>query len=110
MAHYEDIKIPRSEGWKFSNTVGTSGDDFYARVLINDKGEIDESSYSESYQRRMNPPQVTEKVIHIKETTKKEGCIKKIIKAPFRLLWWIIKQVLIIVSVGMLADWLNDNK
>ena len=44
MGHYEDIKIDRSEGWKYSNTHGTSGDDYHARVYVDDKGEISKDS------------------------------------------------------------------
>jgi hypothetical protein len=33
MGHYKDIKIDRSEGWKYQTTVGTNGDDYHARVV-----------------------------------------------------------------------------
>ena len=46
MGHYENIKIDRKDGWKFSNTHGTNGDDYYARVYVDDKGEISKESFS----------------------------------------------------------------
>lgn len=45
-----------------------------------------------------------------KSLKEKEGCLTKLWKAPFRLLWWLIKQALVILSLGMLSAWLNNDK
>ena len=53
MGHYKDIKIDRSEGWKYQTTVGTNGDDYHARVYVDDKGEISKDSYSREYNKEL---------------------------------------------------------
>ena len=53
MGHYKDIKIDRSEGWKYQTTVGTNGDDYQARVYVDDKGEIFKDSYSREYNKEL---------------------------------------------------------
>ena len=55
MGHYEDIKIDRSEGWKYQSTHGTNGDDYHARVYVDDKGKISKDSYSREYNKRLEP-------------------------------------------------------
>ena len=37
MGHHKNIKIDRSEGWKYQTTLGTNGDDYYAIVYVDDK-------------------------------------------------------------------------
>ena len=41
-------------------------------------------------------------------SSNKDGCLMKIIKAPFKLLWWIIKTVLNIVTFGFFNGWFED--
>ena len=45
---------------------------------------------------------------------KKEGCLAKILKAPFRLLWWltkfILKNALVILTFGILNGWFDKDK
>lgn len=81
------------------------GDIFEAKVVLDDNGNILAESYSEKYRKEM----MGKKVKEIKEVKKKEGCLKCFIRAPFRLLWWGLKQLLILASLGMLSDWLNDD-
>lgn len=49
----ERIQIPRSENWKYQSVVGTNGDDNWAEVWVDNKGNIEvESSYSLEYQKK----------------------------------------------------------
>jgi len=53
MSHWEYVKVPRSEGSKYQDTVGTNGDDFKARIWYNDDGSINErSTYSLPYRQK----------------------------------------------------------
>ena len=49
-----------------------------------------------------------------KESNDKEGCLTKIIKAPFRFLWWLIKFIfkiaLSILTLGLVNSWFNGDK
>ena len=36
-----------------------------------------------------------------------DGCLVKILKSPFKLLWWVIKKILGILTLGLLSSWLN---
>ncbi|MBR6456863.1 MAG: hypothetical protein IKS72_08090, partial [Prevotella sp.] len=83
-----------------------------ARMYINDNGEIE--GYTEEYLKKLELDKKSEKKEKKskvnKSGKKKDGCLSKCLKAPFKLLWWIIKNVLIIVSLGMLSDYLNSEK
>ena len=105
MGHYEDIKINRSEGWKYQSTHGTNGDDYHARVYVDDKGEISKDSYSQEFNKKNDKTEKKEK----KDRKEKEGCLTKLWKAPFRLLWWLTKKVLIILSLGLLSSVLSSD-
>ena len=48
------------------------------------------------------------RTLHPNEKKEKEGFLAKIIKAPFRLLWWLFKKALILLSFGLLAGILNS--
>ncbi len=96
MGHYENIKIDRKDGWKFSNTHGTNGSDYYAKVYVDDKGEISKESFSREYNGKEG--KVKEKKVKVKEKKvrdkfnrgeKKGGFLKKIFKA----LWWLTKKL-----------------
>lgn len=134
MGHFEDIKIDRSEGWKYSSTHGTNGDDYHARVYVDDKGEISKDSYSREYNdkngnnekpekpdKKGNDKKGNDKNGKGKVEKEKESWLKKILLAPFRLLWWIIKKllkllwgvvklILGIVTLGMLDSILNPKE
>lgn len=112
MGHWKNVKIDRSEGWKYQTTLGTNGDDYSARVYIDDNGEISKESYSLKYREEngMNDkPEKKGKNKSSKEGKEKEGCLTKLWKAPFRMIWWLIKKLLIIISLGMLSGWLNSS-
>lgn len=129
MGHFEDIKIDRSEGWKYKSTGGTNGDDYHARVYVDDKGEISKDSYSREYNDKNGNNEKPEKPDKKgndkngkgKVEKEKESWLKKILLAPFRLLWWIIKMllkllwgvvklILGIVTLGMLDSILNPKE
>ena len=124
MGHFENIKIDRREGWKYQDTLG-NGDDFYARVYVDDKGKISKDSYSHEYNKKLEDedskgndekPDKNGKGDKGNEgkDEKKEGCLAKILKAPFRLLWWltkfILKNALVILTFGILNGWFDKDK
>ena len=125
MGHYENIKIDRRENWKYQTTLGTSFDDNYARVYVDDKGNISKDSYSREYNKKLEDedskgndekPDKNGKGDKGNEgkDEKKEGCLAKILKAPFRLLWWltkfILKNALVILTFGILNGWFDKDK
>lgn len=125
MGHYEDIKIERSEGWKYQSTHGTNGDDYHARVYVDEKGKISKDSYSREYNKKLEDedskgndekPDKNGKGDKGNEgkDEKKEGCLAKILKAPFRLLWWltkfILKNALVILTFGIANGWFDKDK
>ena len=44
------------------------------------------------------------------KTISNDGCLMKIVKAPFRFLWWLIKKTFVILSLGLLSGVLNSDK
>ena len=116
MGHWEEFKIDSSEAWKYE-TILDSGADMKARVYIDDKGNISDQSYSVRYREKddiNDKPEKKDKNKSSKEKKSKEGkekdgCLKKLLKAPFRLLWWLIKKVLVILSLGILSGVLNSD-
>ena len=124
MGHYENIKIDRRENWKYQTTLGTSFDNNYARVYVDDKGKISKDSYSREYNKKLEDedskgndekPDKNGKGNKGNEEKdkKKEGCLAKILKAPFRLLWWltkfILKNALVILTFGIVNSWFDKD-
>ncbi len=134
MGHFENIKIDRREGWKYQNTLG-NGDDFYARVYVDDNGNISKDNYSREYNKKLededskgNDEKPDKNGKGDKDNDKngkgdkgnegkdetKEGCLAKILKAPFRLLWWltkfILKNALVILTFGIVNGWFDKDK
>lgn len=117
MGHYEDIKIDRSESWKYQSTHGTNGEDFHAKVYVDDKGEISKDSYSQEYNEKNGNSDKPDKKGKDKKgksgkgSGKKESFLMKVIKAPFRLLWWLIKFILknalVILTFGIANGWFD---
>lgn len=115
MGHFEEIQIDRSEGWKYQTTLDNSKDGYRAKVWVDDDGKISKESYSRKYNEKCSKSDKSEKSDKKskakgnkgKDIKKKEGWLTKLWKAPFRLLWWLVKQVLIILSLGILNNWLN---
>ena len=123
MGHFENIKIDRREGWKYQDTLG-NGDDFYARVYVDDNGNISKDNYSREYNKKLEDedskgndekPDKNGKGNKGNEEKdeKKEGCLAKILKAPFRLLWWltkfILKNALVILTFGIVNSWFDKD-
>ena len=134
MGHFENIKIDRREGWKYQDTLD-NGDDFYARVYVDDKGNISKDNYSREYIKKLededskgNDEKPDKNGKGDKDNDKngkgdkgnegkdekKEGGLAKILKAPFRLLWWltkfILKNALVILTFGILNGWFDKDK
>lgn len=125
MGHYEDIQIDRREDWQYQSTHGTNGDDYYADVYVDDNGNISKDTYSREYNKKLEDedskgndekPDKNGKGDKGNEgkDEKKEGCLAKILKAPFRLLWWltkfILKNALVILTFGILNGWFDKDK
>ena len=99
MSKKKEIEITFADMGKYKKTK-TKGDKVYATVYLKN-GKLDEKkSLSIDYYKTLHP----------NEKYEKEGCLAKIIKAPFRLLWWILKKALILFSFGLLANWLNSEE
>lgn len=82
-----------------------------ALVYQNDDGSINEEmTYGKKAQKTKTQKPEKESV---KNNSQKEGFLKKILLAPFRLLWklvkWLLKTILIIVSAGLLKDFLEGD-
>lgn len=76
---------------------------------MDDKGNITDDSYSNAYKDKTNGDEKSKKKNEKKSgKTEKESFWKKVLKAPLRLLWWLTKKVLVILSLGMLDNWLNE--
>ena len=43
-------------------------------------------------------------------TTRKKPFWKKLLFAPFKLLWWIIKKALVILTFGLLSGAFDEKK
>lgn len=116
MGHYEDITIDRSEGWKYQHTHGTNGEDFHAKVYVDDNGNISKDSYSRVYNEKNAKPEKKEKKSKSgkkmsKSGKKKEAWWVKLLKAPFRFLWWLIKFILknalVLLTFGIADGWFD---
>ncbi len=105
MGYFKEINIDRSEGWKYKSTLDNSSDGYRARVYVDDNGEISKDSYSQEFNKKNDKTEKKEK----KDRKEKEGCLTKLWKAPFRLLWWLTKKVLIILSLGLLSSVLSSD-
>ena len=99
----ERIQIPRSENWKYQSVVGGNGDDNWAEVWVDNKGNIEvESSYSLEYQKKQGIGKFAGKddetvSAYAREESKKSGggssgccsickCIWKIFKCSLSVL------------------------
>ena len=102
----ETIPISHNDSWKYrANFGGESADIFYKS-----DGSIDEErTYTKCYLKQIHK---NDKVSDNKKKSSKdkEGCLTKIWKAPFRLLWWIFKKALILLSFGILSNLLNSEE
>lgn len=122
MGHYEEINIDRSEGWKYQTTLDNSTDGYRAKVYVDDNGEISKDSYSREYNEKNGKGDKGKDAKGKGKESKgskgsagkeKEGCLIKIIKAPFRFLWWLIKFIfknaLVILTFGIANGWFDKD-
>lgn len=117
----ELIDVDRNEtAGKYSSTLDPgSGDTVQAYVYYNSDGTIDEKkTYTDYYYKQLHKDDEgkskdkkdkKEKPSKTKPSKEKEGCLTKLWKAPFRLLWWLIKKALVILSLGVLSGLLNSD-
>lgn len=96
-------------GYRYTSRSGAGVDtEYMAKVMYNNDGSIDENStFSQSKLKKQD--KVKEKKVKTNSGEDKDGCLSKILKAPFKLLWWLLKKILIVVSLGMLGSWLNGD-
>lgn len=100
-----------------------------AYVWRNDDGTINEASYTESYRKKhglgkfasqtnQTSTQSNSNTKQKKEKSSKsgDGCLMKIIKAPFKLLgwvlkllWWVIVNVLKLIGIGFILEKLTED-
>lgn len=116
----QEIRINQHDLWKYSNAYLKAGENggAFARIHYHEDGSINEEwTYSKTYRDELHGKDNidnTEKESDSSETTEKEGCLMKMIKAPFKwllqALWWLTKKILGILTLGLLSSWLNDDK
>ena len=101
----ETIGINPEDCWKYNCPYHTTADVFYKS-----DGSVDEErTYTKTYLKRIHKNDKASK--NKKKSSKdKEGCLTKLWKAPFRLLWWILKKALLLLSFGLLANLLNSEE
>ena len=113
MSEIKWVNISQNEylhsGYKQTARTGAGIEtEFKAKVTYNDDGSInEESTFSQSKLKKQN--KVKEKKIKTKSGEDKDGCFTRILKAPFKLLWWLTKKILIVFSLGILGSWLNSD-
>lgn len=102
----ETTPISRNDSWKYKvNFGGQSAEVYYKR-----DGSIDEErTYTKAYLKQIHKNDNGSNTKE-KSSKDKEGCLTKLWKAPFRLLWWIFKKALILLSFGLLANLLNSEE
>ena len=115
------IHVSSEESKKYANVSGTDpAKGFDVKVTYNADGSINEErTYSEGYREQLKKERgqdkpKKEKKKAPKDNSDKEGCLTKIIKAPFRFLWWLIKFILknalVILTFGLANGWFDDDK
>ena len=119
MKRSEEIEVKRgsSEWAKYANHLSSSDSD-RVTVYYKSDGSIDEDkTYTSTYRNKLaeqRGQQTQDTKSKGKTEEKKEGCLMKIIKAPFRLIWWllkfILKTVLTILTLGLISNFLNKDK
>ena len=113
------IDVNRNEGHgKYGHILDPgSGDTVRAYVYYNSDGTIDEKkTYTDYYYRQLHKDDEDidnedkdDEDEDNENKNKKEGCLTKLWKAPFRLLWWLVKKALVILSLGVLSGLLNSD-
>lgn len=114
------IHVSSEESKKYANVSGTDpAKGFDVKVTYNADGSINEKrTYSEGYREQLKKERgqdkpKKEKKKAPKDNSDKEGCLTKIIKAPFRFLWWLIKFILknalVILTFGLANGWFDDD-
>lgn len=74
---------------------------------------IEKYQAESSYKSSSNNGDLREKSSKARKSEKtktNDGCLMKIVKAPFRFLWWLIKKAFVILSLGLLSGVLNSDK
>ena len=116
MSSVKDVPISEDE-FRHNNHYKNSsegGGKFYAKMYFNDDGSLNEKlTYSKSYYKKLHPDKPEknkEKKEKTTEVKKKEGCLKKILLAPFRLIWWLLKMILKLIGLSFLLSLLGQDE
>lgn len=112
-----DRPIAFSDKWKYRST-SSSGSKATARIYTYDDDVDAEATYSPRYLHLTWPDKYDSSGNPIRDDDaganddrksddgkKKDGCLTSILKAPFRLLWWIIWDVVLKTILKLLGIW-----
>ncbi len=93
----------------------------FAKIFYNSDGSIADGTYSTAYQKEHHLGKYAQKDSkkESKKKTKKEtsadkeSLLTKILMAPLRFLWWLVKKILKltlnIVTLGLISNYLNGD-
>lgn len=117
-----DVKyvwVDKGESWKYSSVSYYAGrDDVEVRIYIDDNGLIDNSTYSDTYLKEnglgkyavKEESDQQEPVAQKKTKEKKKSSFKrKLLLAPLKLIWWLIKFLLKLIGLSFLISLFSDN-
>jgi len=111
------LEIDRSEASKYRSTSGTNGNTVKAKITYNNDGSINKKeTYSSQYLKKLeeeeDEPEEEER--YEKKSSDSDGCLMKIIKAPFRLLFWLVKKILKVLltvfTLGLFNKLINEDE
>ena len=94
MSKKEWVEISK-DSRKIYKSTKKEGSKYYAEISYDKKGQmIDSETYTKEFNKELYGD--------------KEGCLAKILKSPFRLIWWLLKKSLNIITFGIIAQVLSD--
>ena len=110
------IKISQQDLWKYKDAYLKAGEKggAFARIHYHEDGSINEEwTYNKTYIEKLHGKENidnSENESDSSKTTEKEGCLTKIIKLLLKGLWWLTKKILVVLSLGILSSFLEDDK
>ena len=120
------IKISQQDLWKYKDAYLKAGEKggAFARIHYHEDGSINEEwTYNKTYIEKLHGKEnidnseneadsskTNENESDSSKTNEKEGCLTKIIKLLLKGLWWLTKKILVVLSLGILSSFLEDDK